>query len=41
MTTVPSFKITGVTSANQGNYRVIVSNPAGTATSSAAKLTVK
>ena len=42
MTTVSSLTIKGVTSANQGNYRVIVSNVAGaTKPSSAAKLTVK
>ena len=42
MTTVSSLTLTGVTSANQGNYRVIVSNAAGaTKPSSSAKLTVK
>jgi len=40
MTTVSSLTLTGVTSANQGNYRVIVSNAGGTANSTA-KLTVK
>ncbi len=38
--TVTNFTLTGVTSANAGNYTVVVSNPGGCVTSSVAVLTV-
>jgi len=37
----PTLVLTGVASGTAGSYRVVVSNPAGTATSKAVKLVVK
>ena len=39
--TTTTLTITAATTANQGTYRVLVSNPAGSITSAAVKLTVK